>query len=267
MESNQLIATGLTAPQAEAYLYLLEHGKTSPPQLAAAQKLTRSNAYKVLDKLVELGLAVREEHHKKFTYLPGNPMNLNNLAAEQRNAATAREEAVKNVMGDLLKSFRGSTNQPHVHVVSGKEAVINAYRTQIRLLEPIYFVRSRSDVPMLGFDEMHEIRTTSTRHGVKRYGITPDINRGPTTTAADKRSSLERTWMKYEDYTAPVEWSVCGSTLLIVVFDSEPHAITITNEFVAEAFLQMWTLLRTCLRAMPYYNQLPRTQEKVAIYS
>jgi hypothetical protein len=69
---------------------------------------------------------------------------------------------------------------------------------------------------------------------------------------------MTRTWVRQEDYEAPVEWSVSGTTLLIVIFGAEPHAITITNPLVADAFRQIWHLLDTCLRAMPYYGDLPR---------
>ncbi|MCA9881585.1 MAG: hypothetical protein KC708_01385, partial [Anaerolineae bacterium] len=93
--------------------------------------------------------------------------------------------------------------------------------------------------------------------------ITPDMSTTPVNPEIDTRSNLERTWIKNEDYNAPVEWSVSGSTLLIVLFGTEPHAITITNPMIAGAFLQIWKLLNNTLKAMPYYKQLPRANHKV----
>lgn len=259
MQINDLVATGLNTTQAEAYALLLEQGSVAPPHLASKLKLSRTNAYKVLDQLTELGLARREEIKKKYIYFPDNPLALTNLVAEQRNLATAREEAVKSVMNDLLASYHQHTEQPDIAVVTGHDAVVDAYHQQIQLLKPIYFLRSRSDITSLGFDAMHEIRVKPARHGIKRHGITPDMTTGPVNPSGDKRSNLERTWCKQEDYSAPVEWSVSGSTLLIVLFGSEPHAITITNPIIAESFLQIWKLLRNCLHTSPYYKHLPRT--------
>lgn len=258
MDNEKLIAAGLSEQQASAYALLLEKGAVSPPDAAIPLGLSRSNAYKLLDKLAELGLANKSEKSKKIVYSPANPMSLSNLVAEQRNLAAKQEEAVNAVLGDLLAKYHSHTEQPSVEVVSGRASVANAYRNQIRQLETIYFIRSRADIPVMGFDTMHEIRVMPERHGVKRHGITPDLSTGTTSTNGDKRSNLERTWVRQEDYDAPVEWSVSGSSVLIVLFGSEPHAITITNPVVADAFRQIWNLLNQCLQAMPYYKTLPR---------
>lgn len=262
MDTSQLIAVGLTEPQARAYAHLLGSGQTTPPALAKELGLTRSNAYKILEKLEEMQLVRKEDVNKKFVFYPNNPLSLTNLVAEQRNIATQREEAVREVINDLLETFHDKTDEPSIKVASGHQAVVNAYRDQINLRKPIYFIRSRSDIPVMGFDAMHEIRTQPARHNVQRHGITPDVTSGPTNPRSDARSNIERTWMKQEDYVAPVEWSMSGSTLLIVLFGAQPHAIAISHPVVATAFLQLWQLLSTTLRAMPYYKDLPRSNNK-----
>ncbi|MDQ5885647.1 MAG: TrmB protein [Patescibacteria group bacterium] len=261
MES-QLITAGLNESQARTYLYMLEHGSVSPPLIAKELNLTRTNAYKVLDRLVELRLVRQIKIKNKTVFEPDNPLSLTNLAAEQRNIATAREEAVKSVIGVMLEKYHQHSESPMIQAVTGRAAVIQAYQQQISLLEPLYFIRSRSDIPILGFDTMHDIRIKPSHHDVKRYGITPDLNTGPINPDSDKRSNLERTWVKQEDYTAPVEWSVSGSVLLIILFGSEPHAVTITSPLIADAFRQIWSLLDSGLRNAPYYNELPRIPNK-----
>lgn len=258
MDSTKLVATGLSEQQAYAYALLLEKGEVTPPSAAPVLGLSRSNAYKLLDKLVELGLATKKEQRKKFVYSPANPMALSNLVAEQRNLAEKQEQAVKAVLSDLLAKYHVHTEQPGIEVVSGRENVANAYRSQINQLETVYFIRSRADIPVMGFDTMKEIRITPARHGVQRFGINPDLASGTTPTDGHKRSNLTRTWVRQEDYNAPVEWSVSGSSLLIVLFGAEPHAITITHPIIADAFRQIWILLNQCLQTMPYYKNLPR---------
>lgn len=250
---KQLIATGLNAQQAAAYALLIEKGGITPPEAADELGLSRSNAYKVLDRLVELGLADRREDAKKLMYSPTNPTSLARLAAEQRNLATARENAVHEVINNLMSKYREHTDQPSVHVVTGRKAVADAYRIQIKQNAAIYFLRSPADIATMSFDTMHTIRTEPERFNIMRHGITPDLHTKPS-----RDSNLNRTWMRGEDYTAPVEWSVSGESLLIVIFGEEPHAITIENPTVADAFRQMWHLLNNCLRAMPYYGNLPR---------
>ena len=259
MNTDKLVAVGLSPLQASAYALLLEKGEAAPADAAKQLKTTRTNSYKLFDKLVEMKLAIKKEVAKKYVYFPANPQAIATLVAEQRNIAVAREEAARNVLSELLAKYHTHTDQPSASIVTGKSAVADAYRTQIKPGEPIYFVRSQMDIPVMGFDLMHEIRTTPERHGSKRYGITPDISTGTTANpTSDKRSGLTRTWMRQEDYTAPVEWSVSGSTLVIVLFSREPHAITIESPLIADAFRQMWQILNTCLQNMPYYSELPR---------
>ena len=259
MRIDDLVTAGLNETQASSYALLIRHGELTPPLLSKSLHLTRTNAYKVLDQLTDLGLARRSEVNKKFVYHPDNPLALNDLVAQQRNMATAQEEAVRRVMGDLLETYHRNTDKPDVSVVSGHAAVVEAYNNQLNLKKPVYFIRSRADIPTLGFETMHKIRTNPARHGQSRYGITPDITKGPVNPASDKRSGLDRTWVKQEDYTAPVEWSLCGPTLLIVIFGPEPQAVTIANPVITEAFLQLWKLLQASIKAMPYYKDLPRT--------
>src|SRR5688572_27750472 len=56
---NEEILThlGLNPTQAKAYLAIVRHGSLTPPELAKNIGETRTNAYSVLDQLVELGLA------------------------------------------------------------------------------------------------------------------------------------------------------------------------------------------------------------------
>jgi predicted transcriptional regulator len=255
MSPEKLITVGLNEQQATAYALLIESGELNPPIAAKKLDLTRSNAYKVLDRLVELGLASKSEKNKKFTYLPTNPTALAKLAAEQRNIATAREAAVQQVIAELITKYREHTDQPDVKVVTGRQAVADAYRLQIRQKSPIYFLKSTADIATMGFETMQNIRTEPERHNIKRHGITPDKS-----TKSGSDSKLGRTWIRGEDYTAPVEWSVAGESLLIVLFGSEPHAITIENPLIAEAFRQIWRVLQQCLTAMPYYGKMPRSE-------
>lgn len=257
MLKTDLIATGLNPTQAEVYVHLIKYGSAPPTHIAKELKITRSNAYKVLDQLCDLKLAKRQEVKKKLTYYPDNPLGLTNLVAQQRNLATVQEEAVKKVMGDLLASYHKNKEQPDVRVVTGRQAVIDAYFDQIKQLKPIYFIRSPADIATMSFDTMHTIRSEPARFGIDRYGITPD--KGATSSvSADKRTNLSRTWISQEDYDFPVEWSVSGSTLLIVLFGAEPHSITITNPAIAGAFKQLFILLSNLLKTVDGYENLPR---------
>jgi len=253
METKKLIAVGLSPTQAEAYALLMEQGELRPPDLVERLKLTRTNAYKILDRLVELGLATRHDEAKKFVYRPTNPIALSTLADQYRAEATAREEAANTIIHELLNQYYQHADKPTAEVFSGKQDVVRAYRKQIALQEDIYFIRTNSDIAAMGFDTMHEIRVAPARNGSRRYGIL-GISEGPVNHANHKRGGLTATLMDQKDYTAPVEWSVTGSSLLIVTYATEPHAVLIIDSVIASAFKQLWTLLNTFLQMQPMHQ-------------
>lgn len=256
MDFEQLVTAGLSEQQAKAYALLLEYGEIKPAIAAKKLGLSRTNAYKVYDKLVELELANKQETKKLFVYHPNNPLALTHIAANFRAEAVARENAVNNILNNLLDKFYEHVKQPIVEVVSGRQAVADAYHRQIGLNEEIYFIHSRSDVSLMGFDTMHEVRTAPARRGVNRHAIMGDPGHKNVNYESHKRSNLDITWAEKDSYDMPVEWSVTKSSLLIVLFGSEPHAITIMNPLIAGSFFQLWCMMDRLLRQQKTHKEL-----------
>jgi DNA-binding MarR family transcriptional regulator len=256
MDTDKLIATGLTPLQAEAYALLIEKGQTSPPQAAENLKISRTNAYKLLDKLVELKLASKHENGKKLVYSADNPLALTNVTAQYRAEATAREEAASSIMQDLLARYYEHADKPTTTVVTGQKEVARLYRKQLSQREDVYFLHTPADVPMMSFDTMHEIRIIPAQHGNQRKAIMGAPENGTINHRNHSRSNLEITWAKKGLYTAPVEWSVTNSSLLIVIYGAEPHAILIADKLVAGAFMQVWSLMNLLLQQQPTHKEI-----------
>ena len=257
MDLKQIMAIGLTEKQAMAYALLIEEGEIKPSSAAKKLKTTRTNAYKILDKLVEVGLSFKKQSGKTFSYKPSNPNNLAKLTASMRAEATAKEEAVNSIMKTLLDKYYSHDNQPSISVATGRSEVADAYRAQIHSGGDLYFIHTTNDVPVMGFDLMHEIRTTPSRYNKKRHAIMSEPSSGIINYKNHERSGLEITWSSKSDYTAPVEWSVNDSSLLIVLYGgSKLHAITIMDPVIANAFKQIWLLLSTLLKQQKTHRKL-----------
>lgn len=256
MDPKLLHSIGLSHPQAAAYVVLLEHGEVKPSEAAALLKTTRTNAYKVLDKLVKLQLAEKVEQQKKFIYRPTNPLALTAITAKYRAEAAAREEAAQQAIKPLLKQFYKLSDKPTVEVVSGVESVIHAYHKQLKLREDVLFIRTTADVASLGFEAMHNIRITPARFGNQRKGLMGAPEQGPVNYESHKRTNLDITWYDKELYNAPVEWSVTDSSLLIALFGNEPHAILIIDPLVAAAFRQIWNIMSMFFVERPAHKRL-----------
>lgn len=256
MDINSLITIGLSPQQAEAYALLIEHGELRPAQAAKDLNLTRTNAYKLLDRLVEMDLAQKIEKANKYTYVLNNPMVLTELTSRYRAKAVERENAVSKLMQELLAKYHVHSDKPDTRVYIGVKDVADAYRAQIQLKENIHFIHTKSDIPLMGFDNMHDLRVAQAQHGNKRQAIM--VVSDKTTTInheSHKRSNLDPTWADQDFYSAPVEWSVTESSLLIVLYATEPHAILITDKIVAGAFLQLWQFMDSVLKTMPTHHK------------
>lgn len=254
---NLLIDAGLTKLQAQAYLYLLERGPTPPKLLMGRLSISRTNTYKVLESLEKIGLARKDVSKSKTVYLSESPSALASLVAEQRNSVLALEHNVNKAVQKLNASFRRQQKGIKIETQSGKKAMLEAYNKQAEARQPIYFVKSRSDITFMGFEAMDSIRKKQGKLSQHRYGITTDSPEAPMNNQIDKAANLTRTWIKESDYTAPVEWSVSGNSIIIQVFDREGKTVFIESEVIADSFRQLWQIADRAIRDSDQYIDLP----------
>jgi predicted transcriptional regulator len=253
-----LTALGLTELQAATYLYLLKHGASAPPKIARELKMTRSNAYKVLDSLEQLDLVVKTEVKKKFVYRAASPTALSTLVALKRNDVLALEKMTTEAIHNLRSMYDANTTNSITSTKTGKEMMAAAYEAQFEQQSPIYFIKSRSDVPFMGFETMDRLRRLVSGTDIPRYGITPDTVDASRDPKIDASANLERTWIPSDQYMSPVEWSVSGNQLLIHVFEGDGRVIEINDRAVAASFQELWIAMDKALRSGREYKHLPK---------
>ncbi len=259
MEIMQLENLGLTVSQAKAYLSLVKSRSLTPPELAVQIKESRTNSYKILDRLVELGLAEKTDKNKRLAYSAKNPIILEELARQKRDAVLASERQIKDQMPALLNYFFTFSEQPGVRFYKGKDQLKDIYFDQINTGEPIYIIRPDYNMDIYDFDYMTEIRHMARRAGIKRYAITPDRAKAPKNyKESDPFMLLDRTWLPAGDYTAPVEWNAYGNILAVMSFGTEAIGMIIESPQIAEAFRQLYYLLEAGLKLRPGYGLLPK---------
>src|SRR5438445_5647663 len=98
MDTQPLEDIGLTNSQAKAYIALIEHYGGTAPSLAKATNESRSNTYKVLDKLCELGLATKDTKGAKIYYYPTNPAALELLIQGKNTQIELQARKLKAVL-------------------------------------------------------------------------------------------------------------------------------------------------------------------------
>ncbi len=259
MDRKLLTRFGLNPAQASVYLALIEHGDSTAPQTAGFSGETRTNAYTVLDRLVELGLAERVKDTRKVTFRALNPVALEELVRQQRNEALEREKAFEQSLPELLRFFNTHNERPGIRLFEGQEETKKIYEDQIETGEPIYLIHTAADLEFYDFEYVHYIRNKARKAGIKRYAIIADV---PTAAAnykvTDPLMLLTRTWIPAGDYTAPVEWGIYGNKMSIISFGREAMGMIIESPQIAEAMRQLFGLISSGLRLRPDYDELPR---------
>ncbi len=117
---QQLRQFGLTSSEIEVYLYLLEQGLSSPPQVSKGTGITRTNCYHVLESLVTQGLVAEQEKGKRKAYLASDPEAL-------LRSFDTRRESLAGIVPDLRAMYTVQKNKPKIRFYDGWEEVKQIY--------------------------------------------------------------------------------------------------------------------------------------------
>lgn len=251
LDRKMLLEIGLTDPQAKAYIILVQSGRTSPPELAKRIKESRSNTYKVLDTLVDIGLVVRHDDDKKLQYSAANPVALENLALQARNKALSEEQKIKNAMPTLLNFFFTHSEQPGIRFFQGKEGLNQVFNDIIRTGKDEYFIRSPSDLDYFEPSFFAKLRQRQAKAGIKTYAITPDVPSANHNPAIDRANNFTRTWIPKQSYHAKVEWRAYGNKVAVISYGEEAVAMIIESPQIAESFRQIFQLISASVDYTP----------------
>lgn len=238
-----MLDLGLTKSQAKAYLCLVQFGPSYPPGLAKKISESRTNTYKVLDKLVELGLARKKESLKKMLYTAGHPSALETLAKKHREEVLSQEHKINTSMPTLLNFFYTYSEQPGVRFFQGKDGIKNIFDDMLRTRQNIYLVRSPADIEFYDEKFFSEFKAKRAKLGIKTYALTPDISSANHDEQIDKTNLFFRSWIGKDDYTGSVEWNMYGNKLAIISYGEEAIGMIIESPLIAESFRQLFELL------------------------
>lgn len=254
-----LSAAGLSQTEAKCYTALLGKAEWKPAELAKNVQETRTNTYKILDNLVSMGLAERFDKDKKLHYRATNPMKLLDMARARRAAMEASEKELELQADNLVREYVKNNEQPGVRYFQGQDGIKEIFTEIAGARSEVTFVHTTAGMDFYGLEAMHNLRVLGINAGVKRRALTPD---GPKAAKdyieSDAASHLTRTWLKEDDYTAPVEWGAFDDKLYVISYGREALGLVIQSQQIATAFTQLFKLLERGQRLLPDYDALPK---------
>jgi len=245
MDLHLLQELGLTKPQALAYEALVKRGQTTAPSIADDINESRTNAYKLLDKLCEIGLADKDSTATKTTYIAASPAVLEQLVREQSEAVLAREHKLNASMPNLLDFYFAHSERPSIRYFQGKKGIEQIFADMLKTGKDIYLLRSPADVTFYDGQFFSIFRAKRTKLGIKTYALTPDIPSAIHDDELDQKNRFIRTWLGQDDYTANVEWDIYGDKVALISYGDEAMGIIIESKQIAESFRQMFMMVKT----------------------
>ena len=256
MNTSILVEAGLTEPQATAYISLLTHSPISPPSLAKVIGESRTNTYKILEQLDELGLVTRDETKNKIKYIANSPTSLQTLLDHQEEAIKIRQKKLKSNIAELESIYFEHSTQPGVTFEQGIDGIVKVFNDYTETGKDLYMIRSWKDRDYMGKGVLSVWRKKPSTKGLITHFVGPDTE-SASSGAIDELYLIDKTWIKEEDYTSPVEWCAYGNKLAIISYGKEASSTIIHSPQIAEGFKQLHTLLTTKQRQSKDYDKFP----------
>ncbi len=128
MYTEGLVQVGFTKDQALVYEALLKRGRCRVSELKKHVRLSRPLIYKVLDRLVEVGIVSKEEKPGSVaTFATAHPLKVKTLIDKQREQADSAKNALDGLLGKLISDFNTVSGQPGVRILDGMRGVKELY--------------------------------------------------------------------------------------------------------------------------------------------
>lgn len=236
-------AAGLSTTEARCYQQLLTQADWQPAELARFVGEARTNVYKVLDRLVAMGLAKKFDRDKKIHYAATNPQRLLEMAQARREAVLAQEKSLQEQVAQLTTQYFMVADQPGVRFFQGKERIKAVFEDMLASGQDIYLIRSPYDEQFYDSAFFEEFKQRRAALNINTHIISPDIPSSVHDPVHDRLHNMFRKWVPADAYTVPVEWDIYGDKVAILSYGQEAFATVLESPHVAESLRQLFRLI------------------------
>lgn len=150
---SQLKEFGLKQSEIRIYLYLLEQGVSTPPQIAAGTLIARPNCYLVLQTLEDKGLIAEQTKGKRKVYYATDPSALlQNLEQRKKTMAELLPDLealrARQINKPVIRFFDGfeQVKQIYWETLSAKEILAIASTQKLKSISNDFFNKYRQEV-------------------------------------------------------------------------------------------------------------------------
>lgn len=232
-----LKSIGLNDSETSVYLYVLEHGISSPTDIGAGTGIQRTNTYHVLTSLVGEGLLKKQKHGKRYRYVANDPEAV--LAILEK-----KNQQLKEILPDLRAIHNTQKHKPVIYFYEGPEEVKGAYMRAADASGEIHAIGSTEKIAtaLPGFLEPYE--ATLKKRGIILNDLLVESARGGTADTIRKIMGglYNQRFLdpKYQD--VPTDIFMWDDHVLLVTLDEPIFATEIINWPLANTFRMLFDI-------------------------
>ncbi len=234
---KQLSQIGLHKSEIEVYLYLLENGISTPPQIAKGTKIARTNCYNLLQSLKDKGLILEQEKGKRKAYIASDPEAI-------LRSIEQKKEAVERILPDLRALYTTQKNKPTIKFYEGFEQIKEIYwqATQTEKLLAIGSTKLLSEKDPIFFKKFQE--------ELKRKEVfLQDIITSQSETVGTEETKqilkgfydFQTLPSKYQDF--PTDILIWDNHIALVTLAEPIFGTVITNPLLAQTFKYIFEMI------------------------
>jgi sugar-specific transcriptional regulator TrmB len=241
------LKAGLTEEQSKVYDALLKIKSTQASKISRLCEIERSFAYKVLNQLVAMKLAQKQETKGQVTtFTAEHPQRIIELAEERRVATENSYRQIETGIGEVISSYNLTIEKPNVQFMEGSDNLERLHKDIIKTGGDIKIFRSHIDkVSEKSKALIDKQIKTRVSEGLKTKVIGPlpgTMSRSSTTYQADveklkkEDASLLVDRRIIDNFEIPAQILIYGNKVAITDYKNNVVTTIIENESVREAF-------------------------------
>lgn len=238
---TQLQSLGLNKAEVSIYMYVLEHGAVTPPQIARGTGIARTNTYHVLRSLEALQLIQPVSLGKRQAYIPKDP-------AAFYEAIEKKKRVIDEILPELRGLHAAQTHKPKIQYYDGDEEIKHAYWSSLDAPE-VYAIGSTHSLeqafPKLYTEYVSELK----RRNIVFHDIVTDssrVNAAPYM-AGIMKGLYEVRYLPKKHKDIPTDMLIWNDCVAHITLEKPYFATVITSRLIAETmktvFSTVWEML------------------------
>lgn len=253
---STLLDIGLTEPEAQIYLTLLEIGQAPASIVARKANLKRGHTYNLLEQLTKKGIATSVTHSKIQQFSVCAPADLANILERKKREIEDKKQRLLYALPalELLKNPHAHT--PKVRFFEGEEGIKEMYEDTLKgkhkelyAFADFHYVVPQ-DKPRPLNDWIWEYSIRRAKKGIWFLGI---VNNSPETAEAYRRRKEQKRKLRFTEtpIAIPAEINIYGDKVTIYSEYEELVGVIIESHTIAETLRNLHQTLWKFLPSKP----------------